>query len=130
MQAALKLNTVVLPGHRIEVATPDIPEGANVELIVYRLPDTEPSLPEQEGKIPAVGLDAVALNTEYEVLVQTQWQRNLTEKEQARLGAIKAEMNALDEASDARLFLDRQIANIHRQLAAIRQEVESLPDAS
>ena len=39
MQAALKLNTVVLPGHRIEVAAPELPQGAQVELIVV-LPET------------------------------------------------------------------------------------------
>jgi hypothetical protein len=37
MQAALKLNTTVLPGHRIEITAPELPEGTNVELIV--LPD-------------------------------------------------------------------------------------------
>jgi hypothetical protein len=34
MQATLKLNTVVLPGHRIEVVAPELPEGARVELTV------------------------------------------------------------------------------------------------
>jgi hypothetical protein len=34
MQAALKLNTIVLPGHRIEITDPDLPEGADVEILV------------------------------------------------------------------------------------------------
>ena len=34
MQTALKLNTTVLPGHRIEITDPDLPEGANVEVVV------------------------------------------------------------------------------------------------
>ncbi len=34
MQAALRLKTRVLPGGRIEVTDPELPEGADVELIV------------------------------------------------------------------------------------------------
>ncbi len=43
MQAALKLNSTVLPGRRIEIMTPELPEGTNVELIV--LPDLPASSP-------------------------------------------------------------------------------------
>ena len=39
MQTALKLNTTVLPGHRIEIMSPDFPEGAEVEVLVT-LPQT------------------------------------------------------------------------------------------
>ena len=38
MQAALRLETTVLPGHRLEMA-PELPEGAKVEVIVV-LPET------------------------------------------------------------------------------------------
>jgi hypothetical protein len=34
MQSALKLKTRVLPGRRIEVTAPELPEDADVELIV------------------------------------------------------------------------------------------------
>ena len=34
MQTALRLETTVLPGHRIEVIARQLPEGAKVELIV------------------------------------------------------------------------------------------------
>jgi len=34
MQAALRLETTVLPGHRLEVSAPELPEGATVEVIV------------------------------------------------------------------------------------------------
>jgi hypothetical protein len=34
MQAALKLKTRVLPGRRIEVTAPELPENVDVELIV------------------------------------------------------------------------------------------------
>lgn len=34
MQAALRLETTVLPGHRLEISAPELPEGAKVEVIV------------------------------------------------------------------------------------------------
>jgi len=34
MQTALRLETTVLPGHRLEVIAPELPEGAKVEVIV------------------------------------------------------------------------------------------------
>lgn len=36
MQAALKVKTTVLPGHRVEFTAPELPEGEDVELIVLR----------------------------------------------------------------------------------------------
>lgn len=126
MQAALKLQTTVLPGHRIEVSTPDLPEGLSVELIIYRLPKTESS---SVADVP-IRPYPEALNAEYEALIQMQWERALTENEQARLEAIKAEIDALDAGSDTHQIWEKQIAQIHQQLAAIRQEVEALPDAS
>jgi hypothetical protein len=41
MQAALRLETTVLPGHRVEVSVPELPEGATVEVIVI-LPEKAP----------------------------------------------------------------------------------------
>jgi hypothetical protein len=41
MQAALRMETTVLPGHRLEVSAPELPEGATVEVIVV-LPATTP----------------------------------------------------------------------------------------
>lgn len=34
MQPALRLETTVLPGHRLEISAPELPEGARVEVIV------------------------------------------------------------------------------------------------
>jgi len=34
MQAALRLHTTILPGHRIELSAPELPEGSTVEVIV------------------------------------------------------------------------------------------------
>jgi hypothetical protein len=39
MQSALRLETTVLPGHRLEISAPELPEGAKVEVIVI-LPET------------------------------------------------------------------------------------------
>jgi hypothetical protein len=39
MQAALRMETTVLPGHRLEISDPALPEGAKVEVIVV-LPET------------------------------------------------------------------------------------------
>jgi hypothetical protein len=38
MQTALRTETTVLPGHRLEISAPELPEGARVEVIVV-LPD-------------------------------------------------------------------------------------------
>ena len=46
MQAVLKLNTTVLPGHRIEITAAELPEGTNVELIV--LPELPASVPKAD----------------------------------------------------------------------------------
>ena len=34
MQNALRMETTVLPGHRLEISDPELPEGAKVEVIV------------------------------------------------------------------------------------------------
>jgi len=34
MQTALRLNTTVLSGHRIEITAPELPEGADVEIVI------------------------------------------------------------------------------------------------
>jgi hypothetical protein len=41
MRAALRLKTRVLPGGRIEVTAPELPENADVELIVMFSEETE-----------------------------------------------------------------------------------------
>ena len=42
MQSALRLKTIVLPGHRVEFGAPELMEGEEVELIVLK----------PEGKVP------------------------------------------------------------------------------
>jgi hypothetical protein len=42
MQSALRLETTILPGHRLEITAPELPEGARVEVIIV-LPEPSPS---------------------------------------------------------------------------------------
>ena len=37
MQTALRVQTTILPGHRIDISAPDLPEGAKVEVSVIIL---------------------------------------------------------------------------------------------
>jgi len=34
LQTTLRLETTVLPGHRLEISNPELPDGATVEVIV------------------------------------------------------------------------------------------------
>lgn len=38
MQTALRLETTILPGHRLEVCAPELPDGVKVEVIVVMPP--------------------------------------------------------------------------------------------
>ncbi len=42
MQTTLRVQTIVLPGHRLEVSAPELPEGAKVEVIVVLPEDLQP----------------------------------------------------------------------------------------
>jgi hypothetical protein len=42
MEAALRIETTVLPGHRVEIRAPGLPEGAKVEVIVMLADSPEP----------------------------------------------------------------------------------------
>jgi hypothetical protein len=42
MQPALRTETTVLPGHRLEITAPELPEGARVEVIVVLPEKPEP----------------------------------------------------------------------------------------
>jgi hypothetical protein len=44
MQTALRMETTILPGHRLEISDPAFPEGAKVEVIVV-LPEKPPPSP-------------------------------------------------------------------------------------
>ncbi|HLK57328.1 MAG TPA: hypothetical protein VKU00_12235 [Chthonomonadaceae bacterium] len=124
MQTALHLTATVLPGKRIEISAPELPENGTVDLVIY-LPDkTGSGEPTSDKRYPEL------LNAEYNMLVQAQWQRALTPEEKTRLEEIRAQINAIDAASGADALWQRQMAQIREQLAEIRREVEALPDAS
>jgi hypothetical protein len=53
MQATLKLKTRVLPGHRVEFASPELPEGAEVEIFVA-LPEETPAVPAEQEQTQGV----------------------------------------------------------------------------
>ena len=42
MPTTLRVQTTVLPGHRLEVSAPELPEGAKVEVIVVLPENTQP----------------------------------------------------------------------------------------
>jgi hypothetical protein len=42
MQTALRLEATVLPGHRLEVSAPELPEGIKVEVIIVLPEKPEP----------------------------------------------------------------------------------------
>jgi hypothetical protein len=42
MHRALRLETTVLPGHRLEISAPELPEGVKVEVIVVLPEQPEP----------------------------------------------------------------------------------------
>lgn len=56
MQAAIKLNTKVLPGHRIEVTAPELPENSEVELIIVLPEKTDTQADNSPNYISALDL--------------------------------------------------------------------------
>lgn len=70
------------------------------------------------------------LNAEYNALVKTQWSRSLTAQEAERLEAIKAEMNAIDAASEEDGRWEEPINRFEQILERIAHQIDALPDAS
>ena len=117
MQTELIFQTTVLPGHRIEVTDPELPEGARVLLVVTVSPV------ETDHRHPS-GLEA-----EYDLLIDKELHGMLTEAEAFRLQDIChviAETDRLALADDIRV---QQRDRIEAELARLRQEIEALPDA-
>ena len=42
MQTTLRMETTILPGHRLEISSPELPEGATVEVTVVVRDETKP----------------------------------------------------------------------------------------
>ena len=117
MHTALRYSATVQPGHRIEILTPELPEGACVELIVADSSvESHPRYPE-------------ALEAAYSALIDKELEGNLTEAEACRLQDICnviAEIDRLTLVDDIRT---QRLDQIEAELAAIRAEIEALPDA-
>ena len=52
MHAPLRIQTKVLPGHRIEVTAPELVEGASVEVLVVPSDPTPPLTPLEVFRMP------------------------------------------------------------------------------
>ena len=117
MHTALRLSTTVLPGHRIEVTAPELPEGTCVDLIV-----TDPSV-EPFRCYPS------ALEAEYDALVDKELHCTLTKAESLRLQdicSVIAEIDRLTLSNDVR---SQRFDQVESELVQLRTEIEALPDA-
>jgi hypothetical protein len=80
MQNTLHLETTVLPGHRLEICDPELPDGARVKVIVVLPQEPEPrriSMAEFLESLPA-GPRAFPTWEEYERHLQAEkdaWER-------------------------------------------------------
>ncbi len=113
MQTALRLQTTVLPGQRIEVSAPELLEGDTVELIILSANTTS------AGRYPA------ALEAAYDTLIQKKLAGTLTSEETLRLQAAREEISAIDQTyPDIRA---QQAHKLSEELAQIRAELQALP---
>lgn len=117
MQTDLVLQTTVLPGHRIEVAAPELSEGDCVTVIISDRSCTT------LRRYPSI------LEAEYNVLIDKELHGTLTEVETVRLQDICniiAEIDRLTLTDDIRM---QRLDQIEAELAQLRAEIEALPDA-
>src|SRR5258708_6185589 len=117
MNTTLQFIVTVLPGHRVEAITPELPEGVCVKLTI-----TDPSV-EPFRRYPP------ALDAEYNALVGKELNGTLTAEEACRLQDICnviVEIDRLTLSNDIRM---QRLDQIEAELAEIRAEIEALPDA-
>jgi hypothetical protein len=117
MEAALRFDTHVLAGHRIEVSTPELPEGARVELIVTDI-SAAPC-----RRYPS------AIELEYDALTDKELHGALTDSEVVRLNdvcTVIAEIGRLTLTSADR---SERLNQIEIELDHMRHEIEDLPVA-
>jgi hypothetical protein len=115
MEAALRVNTTVLPGHRIEIITPELPEGAEVELIVT------------DSSVGPFRRYPSALEAEYDILVDKEMDGTLTASETCRLQDICHVIAEIDRLTLSKDVRTRRLDQIEAELADIRKEIEALP---
>jgi hypothetical protein len=125
----MRIRTPILPGKRIEVCIPELPESGMVELVVY-LPDTSDTWSLEPLDTASHSRYPDTLDAEYHALVKTQWSRSLTAQEAEQLEAIKAEMNAIDAASSEARGWEERIDRLEQMIERVAHQIDALPDAS
>src|SRR5262245_36940203 len=96
MLSALRIQTTVLPGQRIEVAVPELPEGCVVELIIVVSEETANALDEDAQPAGSASKYPPALMEEYRTLTAKKLAHGLTEAQAERLQAVRNEIAAID----------------------------------
>ena len=124
MPTNLKIQTPILPGKRIEVHAPELPESGMVDVVIYLPAANEVPNNASNNRYPDT------LNDEYNALVKTQWQRSLTTLEAERLHALKTEMNEIDAASQDARHWETQMDRLEQLLQQVGRQIDALPDAS
>ena len=119
MQTAMRLQTTVLPGGRIEVTAPELPEGDQVELIILVAEHTVAGVPAPSSRYPVV------LEMEYNDLIEKKLSGTLAPTDELRLQAVRDEITAIDQNYPDVRAMNRQ--KLTAELAAIRAELEALP---
>ena len=114
---AIVLNTTVRTGHRIEVTAPELPEGAEVRLIVSDV-SSEPIL-----RYPSV------LEVEYSALIDKQLHNALTDVEQRRLHDVRSVIAEIDRLTLAGAVRTQHLDETELELNRLRQQIEALPDS-
>lgn len=100
--------------------------GERVEITVLSIPDPpvrEKSEPVAENRTPQM------LREEYKALIHKKLHRTLSEKDAARLEAVRAEINQLDLQSESWMHWEQRASEVDREIADLRRELEALPDA-
>lgn len=117
METALRFNTIVLPGNRIEVTSPELSEGTAVELVV-----TDRSTANYR-RYPSV------VEAEYETLVDRELHGTLNEEEACRLHDICNIIAEIDRITLPNDIRTHRLNQIETELNNLRAEIEALPDA-
>jgi len=80
MQSIVRMQTIVLPGHRVEVSDPGLPEGSKVEVIVVLGNGTKPKFASALEFLESLPVGPRAFDTweEYEQFLREEkdsWER-------------------------------------------------------
>jgi hypothetical protein len=128
MGMPLRATVPVLPGRKIEFASPDLPEQGDVEvLICLPAPHIIDEGAEQvgcESRYPA------AVELEYTDLISRREIRPYTADEEMRLGQLKDAMNSLDALQPSTTRPAIALSHIADHLSALRHELAKLVEST